>query len=164
MFSFGHCPNYFSPPTPPDSGNLYHFFGRQNNVLECITEPSNNDYDNDGIDNCDHDFGTFDDFGVKYDPPPHSDNVRKKNSFSSGRCSLREHLPWKNVSFWGGGPCPKFFTLFPQSTSWSIKRAFSSKLLIIWTQGSWCPKNGGGGRGNLSNARKNTIFSWEEFP
>ena len=32
-----------------------------------ITEPSNDDYDNDGIDNCDHNFGNFDDFGVKND-------------------------------------------------------------------------------------------------
>ena len=31
----------------------------------CITEPSNDDYDNDGSDNCGHNFGTFDDFGVK---------------------------------------------------------------------------------------------------
>ena len=29
MFSFGHCPNYPSPPPPPLSGNLYIFFGRQ---------------------------------------------------------------------------------------------------------------------------------------
>ena len=32
-----------------------------------ITEPSNNDYDNDVSDNCDHNFGTFNDFGVKND-------------------------------------------------------------------------------------------------
>ena len=32
-----------------------------------ITEPSNNDYDNDVSDNFDHNFGTFDDFGVKND-------------------------------------------------------------------------------------------------
>ena len=33
-----------------------------------ITEPSNNDYDNyDESDNCDHNFGTFDEFGVKND-------------------------------------------------------------------------------------------------
>ena len=32
-----------------------------------ITEPTNNDYDNDVSDNCDHNFGTFDDFGVKND-------------------------------------------------------------------------------------------------
>ena len=30
-----------------------------------ITEPSNDDYDNDVSDNCDHNFATFDDFGVK---------------------------------------------------------------------------------------------------
>ena len=31
------------------------------------TEPSNNDYDNDGSDNCDKIVGAFDDFGVKND-------------------------------------------------------------------------------------------------
>ena len=36
-------------------------------VLTCTTEPSNNDYDNDGSDNCDYNFGTFDNFGVKND-------------------------------------------------------------------------------------------------
>ena len=36
-------------------------------VLPRITEPSNDDYGNDGSDNCDHNFGTFDDFGVKND-------------------------------------------------------------------------------------------------
>ena len=36
-----------------------------NDFLARITEPSNDDYDNDGRDNCDHNFGTFDDFGVK---------------------------------------------------------------------------------------------------
>ena len=33
--------------------------------LARITEPSNDDYNNDVSDNCDHNFGTFDDFGVK---------------------------------------------------------------------------------------------------
>ena len=37
---------------------------RKKNVLAHITEPSNNDYDNDVSD---HNFGTFDDFGVKND-------------------------------------------------------------------------------------------------
>ena len=36
----------------------------KNNILARITEPSNDDYDNDGSDNCDHNFGTVDDFGV----------------------------------------------------------------------------------------------------
>ena len=32
-----------------------------------ITQPSNDDYDNDGSDDCDYNFVTFDDFGVKND-------------------------------------------------------------------------------------------------
>ena len=69
----------------------------------CITEPSNDDYDNDVSDNCDNIFGTFDDFGVKNDqkvshnmttwwkkrvnkfgqgsPPFFSGNARKKTFF-----------------------------------------------------------------------------------
>ena len=39
----------------------------KNEVLARITKPSNNDYDNDGSDNCDYNFGTFDNFGVKND-------------------------------------------------------------------------------------------------
>ena len=33
--------------------------------MERITEPSNDDYDNDVSENCDHNFGTFDDFNVE---------------------------------------------------------------------------------------------------
>ena len=39
----------------------------KNDVLARITERSKDDYDNDVSDNCDHNFGTFDDFGVKND-------------------------------------------------------------------------------------------------
>ena len=39
----------------------------QNKVLAHIAKPNNNDYDNDGSDNCDYDFDTFDNFGVKND-------------------------------------------------------------------------------------------------
>ena len=38
------------------------FFDVKSDVLMCITEPSNDDYDNDVIDNCGFNFGTF---GVK---------------------------------------------------------------------------------------------------
>ena len=41
------------------------FFDVKNNVLAPITETSNDDYDNDWSDNCDYNFGTLDDFGVK---------------------------------------------------------------------------------------------------
>ena len=63
MFFLGIAQN--SPP-PPQFGQLVPLFlDVKNNVLAHITEPSNDDYDNDGSDNCDHNFGTFDDFGVK---------------------------------------------------------------------------------------------------
>merc|ERR1712218_384647 len=39
----------------------------KNDVLARITEQSKDDYDNDVSDNCDHNFGTFDNFGVKND-------------------------------------------------------------------------------------------------
>ena len=98
---------------------MYHFFSDvKNNLLARITEPSNNDYDNGVSDNCDQNFGTFDDFGVKNDqkvshnmilmskykgqhggktgsknsgrglPPPFSGNARKKNFF------LQEGFPY----------------------------------------------------------------------
>ena len=41
--------------------------GRQKQRLACITEPSNDDYDNHVSDSCDHNFGTFDDLCVKND-------------------------------------------------------------------------------------------------
>ena len=43
----------------------------KNDILARITEPSNDDYDNDGSYNCDYNFGTLDDFGVKNDPKYH---------------------------------------------------------------------------------------------
>ena len=89
-------------------------FGRQKRRLARITEPSNDDYDNGVSDNCDHNFCTFDNFGVKDDqkvshnmilmskykeqhggkkritnsvkalPPPFSGNARKKSIFLMG--------------------------------------------------------------------------------
>ena len=56
------------PPPSPQFGQLVPLsLDVENDVLAPITEPSNDDYDNDGRDNCDHNFGTFDDFGVKND-------------------------------------------------------------------------------------------------
>ena len=90
----------------------------KNDVFARITEPSNDDYDNDVSDNCDNNFGTFDDFGVKNDqkvshnmilmskykgqhggkkgqkirarpsPPPFSGNARKKSIFVMGGVPL----------------------------------------------------------------------------
>ena len=51
--------------SPPNSGKLYNFFGCQKRRFS--TYYKTNDYDNDGSDNCDYNFGTFDNFGVKND-------------------------------------------------------------------------------------------------
>ena len=60
-------PELSLPPLPPIRAACTTFLDVKNEVLARITEPSNDDYDNDGIDNCDHNFGNFDDFGVKND-------------------------------------------------------------------------------------------------
>ena len=100
------------------------FFGRQKQRLSPITEPSNDDYDNDVSD---HNFGTFDDFGVKNDqkvsnnmilmskykgkpggkkgqtiragapPPPFSGNARKKTFFFTGGLPLFRSVSIRDV-------------------------------------------------------------------
>ena len=47
FFSFGHCPNNLSPPSPQFGQVVPLFLDVKNDVLTCITEPSNDDYDND---------------------------------------------------------------------------------------------------------------------
>ena len=64
---FRALPKLPLPPLPPIRASCTTFFGRQKRRLAHITEPSNDDYDNDVSDNCDNNFGTFDDFGVKDD-------------------------------------------------------------------------------------------------
>ena len=55
-------------PSPPHSSQFGQvFLDVKNDVLARRAEPSNDDYDNNGSYNCDHNFGTFDDFGVKND-------------------------------------------------------------------------------------------------
>ena len=49
-----------SPPPSPQFGQLVPLFlDVKNDVLARITELSNDDYDNDGSDICDHNFGNF---------------------------------------------------------------------------------------------------------
>ena len=65
--SFGHCPNYLYSP-PPIRASCTTFVGRQKPRFSTYYKTKyNDDYDNDGSDNCDYDFDTFDNFGVKYD-------------------------------------------------------------------------------------------------
>ena len=61
------------PPPSPQFGQLVPLFlDVKNDVLARSTEPSNDDYDNGVSDNCDHNFGTFDDFGVEKSQNPKS--------------------------------------------------------------------------------------------
>ena len=53
------------PPSPQFGQVVQLFLDVKNDVLPRITEPNNDDYDNDGSENCDYDFGIFDYFGVK---------------------------------------------------------------------------------------------------
>ena len=53
-------------PSPQFRQVVQLFLDVKNDVFARITEPSNDDYDN-VSDNCDDNFGTFDDFGVKND-------------------------------------------------------------------------------------------------
>ena len=61
----GHCPLSSDPPPSPNRARWSFFPAAKNDVLARITEPSNDEYDNDVSDNCDDNFGTFDDFGVE---------------------------------------------------------------------------------------------------
>ena len=63
------CVFFWSLPEsslPPSPQLCTTFFYVKNDVLARITEPCKDDYDNDGSDNCDQNFGTFDDLGVKF--------------------------------------------------------------------------------------------------
>ena len=65
---FRALPKLPLPSPSPQFGQVVQLFlDVKNDVFARITEPSNDDYDNDVSDNCDNNFGTFDDFGVKND-------------------------------------------------------------------------------------------------
>ena len=49
----------------------------------CITETIKVDYDNDKSDNCDYNFGTFSDFGVKNDQKVYT-MPERKHFFTGG--------------------------------------------------------------------------------
>ena len=54
-------------PSPQFGQSVQLFLDVKNDILAGITEQSKDDHNNDVSDNCDHNFGTFDDFGVKND-------------------------------------------------------------------------------------------------
>ena len=64
---FRALPKLPLPPSPQFGQVVQFFLDVKNDFFAHITEPSNDDYDNDVSDNCDNNFGIFDDFGVKND-------------------------------------------------------------------------------------------------
>ena len=89
------------------------------NILARITEPSKDDYNNVGSDNCDYNFDTFDDFGVKNDPKVSHDMIlmsRYKGQLHGGkrghqiltRSPPRSDNAWKKL-FLPGEVLPYFF-------------------------------------------------------
>ena len=62
---FWALPELPLPPSPQFGQLVPLSLDVKNDVLAPITEPSNDDYDNGVSDNCDQNFGTFDDFVLK---------------------------------------------------------------------------------------------------
>ena len=118
MFSFGHCPNYLSPHPSPQFGLLVPLFlDVKNDVLARITERSKDDYDNDVSDNCDHNFGTFDDFGVKNDQKVSNNMIlMSKYKGKHGGKKGQKIRAWVDPppTF---GQCPKENVFFEQMSS-----------------------------------------------
>ena len=90
-----------SPPSPQFGQVVQLFLDVKNDVFAHITEPSNDDYDNDVSDNCDNNFGTFDDFGVKNDQKV-SHNMILMSKYKG------QHGGKKRVKNFGQGPPPPF--------------------------------------------------------
>ena len=86
-----------------------------NNILTRITEPSKDDYDNDVSDICDHNFVTFDDFGVKNDQiVSHSMILMSKYK--------GQHGGKKGKKIWAGvSPLPPFWAM-PERKHFSYVR------------------------------------------
>ena len=69
----------------------------KNDVSARITEPTNDDYDNGVSDNCDHNFGTFDDFGVKNDQKV-SNNMILMSKYKGKHCGKKGQKIWARPS------------------------------------------------------------------
>ena len=115
MFFFGPCPNYL--PSPQFGQLVPLFLDVKNDVLARITEPSNDDYDNGVSDNCDQNFGTFDDFGVKNDQKVSHNMIlmsKYKGQHGGERVTAKDdgHDDDYCKEKGGKGPCPNLFTHF----------------------------------------------------
>ena len=92
----------------------------KNDVLTRITERSKDDYDNDVSDNCDHNFGTFDDFGVKNDPKV-SNNMILMSKYKGKHGG-------KTVNKFGQGSPPPPFRAMPERKHFFYRRASLSLI------------------------------------
>ena len=90
------------PPPSPQFGQVVQLFlDVKNDVFVRITEPSNDDYDNDVSDNCDHTFGTFDDLGVKNDQKV-SHNMILMSKYKGQHGGKRVKKSGKALPRWAG--------------------------------------------------------------
>ena len=87
----------------------------KNDVLVRITERSKDDYDNDVSDTCDHNFGTFDDFGVKNDQKV-SNNMKLMSKYKGKQVE-------KRVKKFGQGSPPPPFRAMPERKHFFYRRA-----------------------------------------
>ena len=106
-----------SPPPSPQFGQVVQLFlDVKNDVFARITEPSNDDYDNDVSDNCDNNFGTFDDFGVKNDQKV-SHNMILMSKYKG------QHGGKKGQKIWARPPPPPLFGQCPKENIFFSRRA-----------------------------------------
>ena len=107
------------PPTPfpPIRATRTTILDVKNDVLARITEQSKDDYDNDVSDNCDHNFGTFDDFGVKNDQKV-SNNMILMSKYKG------KHGGKKGQKIWAGVSPPPLFGQCPKENIFFFREGF----------------------------------------
>ena len=96
-----------SPPSPQFWQVVQLFLDVKYDVLTRFTESSNNDYDNDGSNNCDYNFGTFDDFGVKNEQKVSHNMIlmsRYKGQLHGGLWKKGQQIQKKTYFFLGRVP------------------------------------------------------------
>ena len=112
------------PPPPAIRATCTTFLDVKNNVLALITEPSKDDYDNDVSDICDHNFGTFDDFGVK------NDQQVSHYMILMSKYIKRENVVEKRVNKFGQCPPPPFWAM-PERNRFFSWEVFPNLIQIL---------------------------------
>ena len=123
------------PPPSPQFGQLVPLsLDVKNDVLARITEPSNDDYDNGVSDNCDHNFGTFDDFGVKNDQKVSHNMIlmskyKGQHGGKTGSKNSGRGLPPPLF-----GQCPKENIFFFRRASLTLTSIYFIGKVVVQTQ------------------------------